>query len=80
MPARELADGMLILVGGALMLSPGLRPDAVGILCILPLTRPLGRRVLAGLISRKLVGVAFMDGRGRTGAGDPYGAPRLPRR
>ena len=26
MPARELADGMLILVGGTLILSPGLRP------------------------------------------------------
>lgn len=59
MPARELADGMLILVGGTLMLTPGFVSDAFGILCILPMTRPIGRRVLAGVISRRLVGVGF---------------------
>jgi UPF0716 protein FxsA len=59
MPARELADGALILVGGTLMLTPGFVSDVVGMLCILPLTRPLGRRVLAGVISRRLVGVSM---------------------
>ena len=63
MPATELADGMLILVGGTLMLTPGFVSDAFGILCILPLTRPLGRRVLARVISRRLVGVTFPTGR-----------------
>ncbi len=62
MPARELADGMLILVGGTLMLTPGFVTDIFGILCILPFTRPLGRRVLAGVISRRLVGVGFPVG------------------
>ena len=46
MPARELADGALILVGGTLMLSPGFVTDAFGILLILPFTRPMARRVL----------------------------------
>ena len=41
MPARELADGALILIGGTLMLAPGFVTDAVGILLILPLTRPV---------------------------------------
>jgi UPF0716 protein FxsA len=59
MPTRELADGMLILVGGILMLTPGFVLDIVGILCILPATRPLGRRLLTGVISRRLVGVGF---------------------
>ncbi len=62
MPARELADGMLILVGGAFILSPGFVLDAIGLLCILPLTRPIGRRVLSRVISRKLVGVSFAGG------------------
>jgi UPF0716 protein FxsA len=62
MPARELADGVLILVGGTLMLTPGFVTDFFGILCILPLTRPLGRRVLAGVISRRLGGVSFPAG------------------
>ena len=61
MPGRELADGVLILVGGTLMLTPGFVTDAVGILCLLPVTRPLGRRALAGVINRRLVGVTFPD-------------------
>lgn len=46
MPHRELADGALIVLGGALMLSPGFVTDALGILLIVPVTRPLFRRLL----------------------------------
>jgi UPF0716 protein FxsA len=75
MPARELADGMLILLGGAFILSPGFVLDAIGLLCILPLTRPVGRRILAGLISRKLVGVSFATSGGTTTRGaEPHEA------
>lgn len=56
MPARELADGALILVGGTLMLSPGFVTDAFGILLIVPVTRPLARRLLTQLIARRLLG------------------------
>ena len=48
MPARELADGALILIGGTLMLTPGFVTDAFGILMILPFTRPFFRRILTG--------------------------------
>lgn len=43
MPARELADGALILIGGTLMLTPGFLSDIVGLVVVLPLTRPLAR-------------------------------------
>ncbi|MCX6401087.1 MAG: FxsA family protein [Propionibacteriales bacterium] len=46
MPARELADGVLVVLGGAFMLSPGFVTDALGILLILPFTRPLFRGLL----------------------------------
>ena len=46
MPARELADGALVMLGGALMLSPGFVTDALGIVLILPLTRPLFRGLI----------------------------------
>ncbi|MEO7351577.1 MAG: FxsA family protein [Marmoricola sp.] len=62
MPARELADGILILVGGILMLTPGFVLDIVGALFILPMTRPIGRRLLTGVIGRRLVGVSFPTG------------------
>src|SRR3954454_9019125 len=55
MPARELADGALILVGGTLMLAPGFVTDAFGILMILPLTRPLWRRLLTRVVAARLV-------------------------
>ena len=55
MPARELADGALILVGGTLMLTPGFVTDAVGILLILPLTRPVARRLLTQVVTRRLL-------------------------
>lgn len=46
MPAKELADGALVMLGGAFMLSPGFVTDALGILLILPVTRPFFRRLL----------------------------------
>jgi UPF0716 protein FxsA len=55
MPARELADGALILVGGTLMLTPGFVTDAFGILLILPFTRPAARRMLTQVVSRRLL-------------------------
>jgi UPF0716 protein FxsA len=55
MPARELADGALILVGGTLMLSPGFVTDAFGILLILPFTRPVARRLLTRVLAQRLL-------------------------
>ncbi|GAB7006746.1 membrane protein FxsA [Nocardioides sp. AN3] len=68
MPHRELADGALIVLAGALMLSPGFVTDIFGVLLLLPFTRPIGRRVLGALVARRLT--AVVAGRGRT-AGRP---------
>jgi UPF0716 protein FxsA len=67
MPSTELADGMLILVGGTLMISPGFVTDVLGAVLILPFTRPLGRRVLARFVNRRLRGrVQVMTAGSRT--------------
>jgi UPF0716 protein FxsA len=55
MPSRELADGALILIGGTLMLSPGFVTDAVGMVLILPFTRPFARAALTRVVSRRLL-------------------------
>ena len=55
MPARELADGALILVGGTLMISPGFVTDLFGMLLILPFTRPIARRLLARVVAQRLL-------------------------
>jgi UPF0716 protein FxsA len=54
MPATELADGALVLIGGTLLITPGFLSDVVGLFFILPFTRPAARRVLARVISRRL--------------------------
>ena len=53
-PAKEVADGALVVVGGAFLISPGFVTDAVGVLCVLPPTRALLRRALTGLVRRRL--------------------------
>jgi UPF0716 protein FxsA len=55
MPARELADGALIVFGGTLLLTPGFLSDVVGLFCVLPVTRPLARRLLTRVLSKKLL-------------------------
>ena len=55
MPARELADGALILIGGTLMLTPGFVSDVVGLFFVLPFTRPVARGALSQFVARRLV-------------------------
>ena len=59
-PAREVADGALVIFGGALLLTPGFFTDAVGLLCVLPLTRPALRAALTRVVTARLglVGMA----------------------
>ena len=46
-PGTELVDGLLILVGGALMLTPGFLTDVLGLSLLLPPVRAVVRRVAA---------------------------------
>jgi UPF0716 protein FxsA len=56
MPSKELSDAGLVLVGGTLLLTPGFVTDAVGFFLVLPLTRPLARRLLAWFVRRRVLG------------------------
>ena len=51
LPGGELADHALLLVGGILMIPPGFVLDLLGLVFVLPFTRPLARR-LAGVLLR----------------------------
>jgi UPF0716 protein FxsA len=62
MPDRELADAALILVGGALLLTPGFLTDVFGFLCVLPFTRPAVRRMLTAYAGRKVGAVTASGG------------------
>ena len=54
MPAGELADAALVLVGGVLLMLPGFVTDIIGFIFLLPFTRPLARRLLAFVAARRL--------------------------
>src|SRR4051812_38400988 len=52
-PAREVADGALVIVGGALGLAPGFVTDAIGLFLIAPPTRAIVRRFLLARLARQ---------------------------
>lgn len=41
MPAKEMAEGLCLAVGGALLLTPGFITDAIGFACLIPGLRSL---------------------------------------
>jgi UPF0716 protein FxsA len=71
MPARELADGALVLVGGTLLVTPGFVSDIAGLFCVLPLTRPLARAVLLRWLSRRVVATVTGPRTTNPGTTDP---------
>ena len=59
-PAREVADGVLVIFGGALLLTPGFITDIFGLLFLLPPTRAVIRRVfLRGALRRITVSMSI---------------------
>jgi UPF0716 protein FxsA len=54
LPAAELLDGALILLGGVLLLFPGFLSDLLGISLLLPPTRRLWKGVLGEWLRRRL--------------------------
>jgi UPF0716 protein FxsA len=65
MPHREVVDGVLIVFGGAFLLTPGFITDIVGLLLLIPPTRALIRPLVMRRLGRRVtVGVS--------------GAPRRP--
>ena len=55
MPAAQLVDAALVLVGGVLLLAPGFLSDIVGFFFILPKTRPITGRWLQAIVERQLL-------------------------
>jgi len=46
LPGREIVDGVLVIFGGAFLITPGFITDILGFLLLIPFTRPLFRRAL----------------------------------
>jgi UPF0716 protein FxsA len=65
-PHNEVIDGVLIIFGGAFLITPGFLSDIVGVFLLLPPTRALIRRIARRSIERRaVVRVAARAGRAR---------------
>ena len=72
-PGPELIDGLLILVSGALLLTPGFLTDIAGLLGLIPFTRAFARKALRARFQR-----AIETGQVRVMSGASFGASPFP--
>lgn len=81
LPVRELFDGVCLLVGGLLLLTPGFLTDALGFaLLIPPLRAVLGRGIWAALARSRNVHFSVSGGAGGPFGRDPGHGPGQGRR
>lgn len=77
-PGREVADGLMIAIGGTLLLAPGFITDIFGLLLLIPPTRAIARGLLRTYAGHRFV-VASVGGlggaAGRARNSDPAGRP-----
>jgi UPF0716 protein FxsA len=69
MPHREVQDGVLVIFGGAFLITPGFITDVVGLLMLLPPTRAVIRRVAMRAVGRR---VRMRVARGERDAGRDF--------
>jgi UPF0716 protein FxsA len=86
LPHKEVFDGVLVIMGGALLLTPGFLTDIVGLILLIPPTRALVRAVSGRFVRRRLalggtvwrVGTSRRPRRPRAAPGGPGGPRREP--
>ncbi len=54
LPAAELLDGAMVLVGGVLLLTPGFFTDFLGLFFLIPFTRALIKQLVGLWLQRRL--------------------------
>jgi UPF0716 protein FxsA len=64
MPHREVMDGVLVIFGGAFLITPGFLTDIVGLTLLIPPTRAVVRRLVVRRLGRR-VAVGSTRPRGR---------------
>lgn len=74
-PAQQLLEGMLIMIGGVLLLTPGFVTDTFGFLCLVPPTRQwlaskLSARAIAGFSASSAANGSSINARQRTTSGN----------
>jgi UPF0716 protein FxsA len=78
-PHREVVDGVLVIFGGAFLITPGFVTDIAGILLLLPPTRAVIRRLLIRRLGRRVVVAAPQRGYDVEGSARDYDDAPQPR-
>ncbi len=65
MPHREVQDGVLVIFGGALLITPGFLTDILGLLLLIPPTRAVIRRFVMRALTKRAASRVAERGRGR---------------
>jgi UPF0716 protein FxsA len=66
-PGREVIDGVLVIFGGALLLTPGFISDFLGLILLLPPTRAIVRTVLVRRFAGRILTSAASGAQSRMG-------------
>ncbi|MBA3300632.1 MAG: FxsA family protein [Thermoleophilaceae bacterium] len=61
-PHREVVDGVLVIFGGAFLITPGFITDIIGLLLLIPPTRALVRKVALRRLGARIVVSAVSRG------------------
>jgi UPF0716 protein FxsA len=64
MPHREVVDGVLVVFGGAFLLTPGFITDVIGLVLLIPPTRALIRPLVVRRLSRRVAAGVVGDSAG----------------
>lgn len=73
-PAQEMVEGVLLIIAGAFLITPGFVTDAIGFLWLIPQTREFFAKALIKKGMFKMQGV-HVSGSYEAG-GNPFGQPR----
>lgn len=71
LPGKELIDGVIILVAGALLITPGVLTDFIGFIGLIPFTRAPIRNLLLRRLKRKMEDGSVRMEFGAFGVGSP---------
>jgi UPF0716 protein FxsA len=83
-PHKEVFDGVLVIMGGALLITPGFLTDIIGLILLIPPTRALIRAMSGRFVRRRLAlgetvwtfGASRRPPRARPAPGGPSGPRR----
>jgi UPF0716 protein FxsA len=73
-PGKEVADGLLIVIGGTVLLAPGFLTDIVGLFLLIPPTRAIARAILKRFTVGRFTVVGMGTGAGGAGPFGPGGS------